>query len=174
MFSIIRLGTGQISYFDIYFTGLKKRWMLKKFMSKSNLNKNPTHFFSYLCTKWFIWWFVSRIILSFSKIIRILPYCQKTIKNCKNTNKFRISPKPHIFTETKSAELYISVESKYSYFDKNFKCIKDQNILSKKIQIHSLYPLFDENVRVGGQFQNCELAFNREIFIIRSLKTQDK
>ncbi|GFQ86947.1 DUF1758 domain-containing protein [Trichonephila clavata] len=119
---------------------------------------------------------------SLSKIIRILAYCQRFIKNCKKIKSSQGSSigsshnntNPLTFSETKTAEETIIRWVQGIFFQEEIQNIKKQISLPPKSPLRSLHPFIDEHglVRVGGRLQNSQLRFNsKHPIILPSLST---
>ncbi|GFW18138.1 integrase catalytic domain-containing protein [Trichonephila clavipes] len=112
---------------------------------------------------------------SLTKIIRIFPYCQRFIKNCKkiassqgsSISLSHINTTSLTFSETKTAEETIIRWVQGIYFQEEIQSIK-QISLPPKSPLRSLHPFIDEHglVRVGGRLQNSQLRFNSKHPII--------
>ncbi|GFQ89531.1 uncharacterized protein TNCT_399541 [Trichonephila clavata] len=113
---------------------------------------------------------------SITKIIRILAYCQRFIKNCKKIKSSQGSligsshsnTTPLTFSETKTTEVTIIRWVQGIHFQEEIKNIKKQTFLPPKSALRSLHPFIEEHglVRVGGRLQNSQLRFNSKHPII--------
>ncbi|GFS46734.1 uncharacterized protein TNIN_200841 [Trichonephila inaurata madagascariensis] len=113
---------------------------------------------------------------SLPKIISILAYCQRFIKNCKkiassqgsSISSSLINSTSLTFSEIKTAEETIIRWVQGIHFQEEIQSIKKQISLPSKSPLRSLHPFIDEHglVRVGGRLQNSQLRFNSKHPII--------
>jgi len=95
-----------------------------------------------------------------NKLIRIVAYCLRFIKNIKSSIETRVSGNLS-FAEIQQSELILIKIVQSQAFSMEYHDIKTKNCVSSKSKLKSLSPFIDENhvIRVGGRLGKSTIPF---------------
>ncbi|XP_055944621.1 uncharacterized protein LOC129975584 [Argiope bruennichi] len=109
---------------------------------------------------------VLKISNSYSKLIRIVSYVHRFIKNCRRKNdrsRGYLSP-----DELRQAEFSLVSLAQQSEFAKEMKDLRFAGEVSRQSQVKNLHPFIDKAgiLRVGGRLSNSNLSFDKKFPIL--------
>lgn len=99
---------------------------------------------------------------SYTKLIRVVAYCKRFIRNCRNSlNKIR---GPLLPDELDGAMKIIVKLIQQEMFSKDIQNLKENKSLSRKSKVLSLSPFIDKDglFRVGGRIEKSSLNFDNK------------